>query len=106
MDGLTLETQMTDRDHSQLLHILQSRNNENIHEQSRALKSDIETLKGIANDTRLQSKTIAGFTRQAGRDSQSIKALTIVATMYLPASLLAVRDPTQSESRFKIWLTR
>ena len=92
---------MADRNYSQLLHILQSRNNESIHEQSRALKSDIQALKGIANDTRLQSESIAGFTRQAGRDSQSIKALTIVATMYLPASLLAVRDPARSESRFK-----
>ena len=92
---------MTDRDHSQILHILQSRNNENMHEQSRALKRDIEALQGIGNDTRSQSKTIAGIAKQAGRDSQSIKALTTVATMYLPASLLAVRAPGRSESRFK-----
>jgi hypothetical protein len=91
---------MTDRDHSQVLHILQSRNNENMHEQSRALMRDIEALQGIANDTRSQSKTIASIARQASRDSQSIKALTTVATMYLPASLLAVRDPSRSESRF------
>lgn len=41
---------------------------------------------------------MSGFSEQAGRDSRSIKALTLVATFYLPASFIAVRIalPTNS----------
>ncbi|KAF2658083.1 hypothetical protein K491DRAFT_294685 [Lophiostoma macrostomum CBS 122681] len=62
--------------------ILDFRNNEAMQNHERALQQ-------IATDSRSEGENMVRLARQAARDSKLLKALTMLATLYLPASLLA-----------------
>ena len=47
-------------------------------------------MRSIAATAKDENDRLIRITEQTRRDSKSLKALTIVATMYLPASLVAV----------------
>jgi hypothetical protein len=68
----------------QLSKILEFRNDEVTLRTSQAMRDNLEVLSRIA----LQSARIA---EQAQKDSKILKALSVIATIYLPASLVAVR---------------
>ncbi|CZR67836.1 uncharacterized protein PAC_17735 [Phialocephala subalpina] len=62
--------------------ILDFRNHEAMYEQEQALRH-------IALASKIENENMAKLTRQAAQDSKFIKALTMLATMYLPATLIA-----------------
>ena len=47
----------------------------------------------LATASNEENETIARLTEEGRRDSRSLKVLTFVAMLYLPATLMAVRDP-------------
>lgn len=49
-------------------------------------------LQSIATATHNESENMRKLAENGKKDSDQIKALTLIATMYLPASLLAVSD--------------
>lgn len=51
-----------------------------------------------------ENKIIAQLTERAWRDSRSVKNLTFIAMLYLPASLIAVRDPSK-EIEYRVFKT-
>lgn len=50
-------------------------------------------MRSIAAAAKDENERLISITEQTRRDSKSLKALTVVATMYLPASLVAVSLP-------------
>ncbi|KAM0802246.1 hypothetical protein BDR22DRAFT_887911 [Usnea florida] len=63
--------------------ILEYRNDETMRAHSQALRD-------IASAQRSEGETMTSLTRQTAQDSKMLKALTIVASLYLPPTLLAV----------------
>jgi hypothetical protein len=55
-----------------------------------AIRVNSQSLRDIASDSNRESQIIATITKEGAADSKSLKALTILATLYLPASLFAV----------------
>ena len=68
----------------QLSKILEFRNDRILLQTSQAMQNSLGTLNRIAG----QSADVA---EQGRLDSRTLKMLTVIATMYLPASLIAVR---------------
>lgn len=64
--------------------MLEFRNDETMQEHSLALRQ-------LAADQKAESEHMARLSLQTVRDSKLLKSLTGLATLYLPASLLAVR---------------
>lgn len=54
------------------------------------MQTNVELLKGISYENKTANEMIARLAEQSSKDSRTLKALTVIATMYLPASLLAV----------------
>lgn len=87
---------MTSR--QKLFQILQFRNEEVIAQTSESIKqtnADIHhstlVTNRLATASNEKNETIARLTEEARRDSKSLKILTFVAMLYLPATLMAVR---------------
>lgn len=70
--------------------ILSFRNEENEQKNQQAMKDSLEVLRYISCQGREENVKLTGLATQAQLDSRMLKALTIVATMYLPATFLAV----------------
>ena len=68
-----------------------------LHQCNQALKTDVALMRSIAAAAKNENERLINITEQTRRDSKSLKALTVVATMYLPASLVAVSAPVQHE---------
>ena len=64
--------------------MLEYRNDKTMQEHSLALRR-------LAADQKVESEHMAKLALQTVRDSKMLKSLTGLATLYLPASLLAVR---------------
>ena len=54
------------------------------------MQNHSRALCDIASAQKLEGERMTRLTRQTAQDSKMLKALTIMATLYLPASLLAV----------------
>lgn len=54
------------------------------------MSQSLDALRSIAWQSQQDGKTLAGLATQGRKDSQVLKALTTIATMYLPASSVAV----------------
>ena len=87
---------MTSR--QKLFQILQFRNEEVIAQTSESIKqtnADIHhsalVTNRLATASNEKNETIARLTEEARRESRSLKVLTFVAMLYLPATLMAVR---------------
>lgn len=76
---------------NQLSKILEYRNDEAIRHSEEAIRSNGEALKQITSAIRTENEKFNELTTQTAQDSKTIKALTFLATLYLPASLIAVR---------------
>ncbi|MCJ1453190.1 hypothetical protein MMC28_003536 [Mycoblastus sanguinarius] len=72
-----------------LLKILEYRNNEVIHANSETLRSNVRLIGLIAGDTKKENENMSRLTEQGRKDSISVRALTLVATFYLPGTFLA-----------------
>jgi hypothetical protein len=57
---------------------------------STAMQENLDILKRISFENVEENRNLAQIAAQSQKDSQTLKALTIIATMYLPASLIAV----------------
>ena len=82
ISGLTL--------HFELSKILECRSEELLQDTNEAMKQSLDSLRSIAWQSQQESKILASLAIQGRKDSQTLKALTTIATMYLPASLVAV----------------
>jgi hypothetical protein len=56
------------------------------------MQHNLDILQHIASQTYLENTTLTELARQGRKDSRTLKILSIVATIYLPASLVAVSD--------------
>ena len=49
-------------------------------------------MKDVAIETKKENETLTKLAAQTANDSKTHKALTVIATIYLPATFLAVRS--------------
>lgn len=54
------------------------------------MQTNLISLQNIAHSTRQENEMLHRITKQSQRDSMGVKALTMIATIYLPATLIAV----------------
>lgn len=57
------------------------------------VSSQVEALQSIAAQSYQESATLSELSRQGSVDAKVLKVLTVIATMYLPATLTAVSRP-------------
>lgn len=80
----------------QLLKILEFRDGRQLQVNSQAMNASLGMLQGISSETSRNNALLVQLSRQGQKDSQMIRTFTLVATMYLPASLIAVRNSDQT----------
>ena len=59
-------------------------------------------MKDVAIETKKENETLTRLAAQTANDSKTLKALTLIATIYLPATFLAVRS-LDVVSRFLVY---
>lgn len=100
LNSLSIQTQnhcrrvrsLLDRSHStaQLLSAaLQFRNYEALSRTNQAMHDHLTVLRALSFKTQQEQSLLGQLAIQGQRDSKSVKALTLIATMYLPMSMLA-----------------
>ena len=57
------------------------------------MQSHSQALRDLAEAQKGEAEKMTRLTRQTALDSKMLKALTVMATLYLPAGLLAVCYP-------------
>jgi len=72
-----------------LFKMLEYRNDENLTRNSIALHKDIEALRDIANHSKRENETLVRLTAQSRKDGRALKALSVLGTLYLPATFIA-----------------
>lgn len=60
-------------------------------ETNREMQANLARMQNIASENQRESEVLASIAKQGQKDSMTFKALTLIATIYLPASLAAVR---------------
>jgi Mg2+ and Co2+ transporter CorA len=60
------------------------------HQTNQLIRQNGETISQLASSSFSETKAIARLTEDSQRDARSVKILTFVAMLYLPASLVAV----------------
>lgn len=73
--------------------ILEYRNDETMRDHSQALRD-------ISSGQKSESEIMTRLTRQTAQDSKMLKTLTVIASLYLPPTLLAVRTSTEAHNIF------
>ena len=73
-----------------LFKILEFRNDESLTKSSIALHKDIETLRDLAYHSKRESESLVKLAEQSRKDGRALKALSVLGTLYLPATLVAV----------------
>ena len=70
------------------------------------MQDHLDDLKRIAFQSNEESRGIAEISLQSQKDSRTLKALTYIATLYLPATLLAVRilEHNSNCGKLILWL--
>ena len=68
-----------------------ARTNETIQQTSESIHETTVAMRRLSAKSSAESGIIATLTEEGRRDSRSMKILTFVAMLYLPATLLAVR---------------
>jgi Mg2+ and Co2+ transporter CorA len=76
--------------------VLECQNGELLHASNQASYRMLEILVNITDQSRLQQQTLATILSNGQADSALLKALSIVATVCLPASLIAVSFTSHS----------
>ncbi|KAK7943799.1 uncharacterized protein PG986_012912 [Apiospora aurea] len=72
--------------------ILKSREVEKDRKTSQAIEKSIHALEGISKESSETSRTLANVAQETSKDSLTLKALTLIATIYLPATLTASKS--------------
>lgn len=80
------------RNSYQLSKILDIRDNNNLQEATEAIRNNLDFLKRTASQIHGTNTTLTQLARQGHKNSIMLKILSIVATLYLPASLIAVSE--------------
>ena len=70
--------------------ILNFRNDESVKDAQPAIQASLSTLQTIATQNLRENETLSRVAQQGQLDSKFLKVLTAIATIYLPASLIAV----------------
>ncbi|KAL8689016.1 MAG: hypothetical protein Q9218_005214 [Villophora microphyllina] len=73
-----------------LLKILEYRNDESLTRNGVALHKDIETMRDIAYHSKRENETLVKLAEQGRKDGRALKALSVLGTLYLPATFTAV----------------
>lgn len=73
-----------------MLKILEYRNDEAIQESGIARHTTLDVMKDVAIETKKENEGLAKLAAQTAKDSKTLKTLTLIATIYLPAIFLAV----------------
>ena len=73
-----------------LFKILEYRNHEILNRNGAALQKEIETLRDIAYHSRRDNDALVRLAEQSRRDGRAVKALSVLGTLYLPATFIAV----------------
>jgi hypothetical protein len=87
---LILHTETNDSRALQLLKIQEFRSEQALRENNDAIRNSLGYLQSTSSDSRTENMLLVRLAAQSQRDSQTLKAFTLVATMYLPATLIAV----------------
>lgn len=66
-----------------------------------ALQSNVEILKAISMEAKQESVSLTSIARRGQSDSTTLKALSRIAMLYLPATLIAV-SLSMSLTRFSM----
>jgi hypothetical protein len=74
----------------QLSKILEFRNDKTLRESNQVMQTTLSVLQHLFSESRDENKLLLELAQQGQRDSRTLKAFGSVATMYLPASLIAV----------------
>ncbi|KAL8995134.1 MAG: hypothetical protein Q9169_005077 [Polycauliona sp. 2 TL-2023] len=78
--------------------ILEYRHEEVLRRTNTALQKDIESLRDIAHHTRRENEALVQLAEQSRNDGRALKALSVLGTLYLPATFVAVRASSVSWS--------
>ena len=78
------------RNSYQLSKILDIRDNKNLQEATEAIRNSMDILQRTASQIHGENTALTQLARQGHKDSKMLKILSVVATLYLPASLIAV----------------
>lgn len=73
-----------------LSRIIDFRNDESIRETHSAIQASLGTLQNIAAQSLQKNEILSRVAQQGRYDSKILKVLTVIATIYLPATLTAV----------------
>lgn len=79
----------------QLSKILEFRNDKAVQQSYKASQSSLRVLERISVEGREENTLLLRLAQQSQKDSRTLTALTVVATFYLPASLIAVRQTSK-----------
>lgn len=66
------------------------------------MQDNLNRLHMVASDIQHESATMVNVAQRTHKDSVALKTLTRVATIYLPATLIAVSTFRQLETVFKM----
>jgi Mg2+ and Co2+ transporter CorA len=61
-----------------------------LHQTNRLMQGNMSTLQQMTSQIQLQEETMTELARHGQRESKTLKILAVIATIYLPASLIAV----------------
>ncbi|KAF2810676.1 uncharacterized protein BDZ99DRAFT_286872 [Mytilinidion resinicola] len=75
--------------HKLLSKILQFRHDEVLVRTATTMEANLDVLKRISFINGEESRNLSQISKQGQKDSETVKSLTTIATMYLPASLVA-----------------
>lgn len=71
---------------------------------SNGIRDHVVSLQEIALRSHEESRIMGRIAQQTQKDSMTLKALTIIATVYLPASLIAVSYVSSRRMHAYRWL--
>jgi len=73
----------------QLSKILESRTSTSLRLINQTMQTNLSLIQHTATDTLHENSTMATIAKQSTKDSKRLQALTLIATLYLPATLVA-----------------
>ena len=74
----------------QLSKIFFARQDETLLRTNTAMQGNLDMMERISLENQEHNRNLSQIAEQSQNDSRSLKALTMIATTYLPASLVAV----------------
>lgn len=84
---------------TQLSQILNYRNEDMLVKSNDALNKSSDAMREIALAAKAENELMSALISKSQKDSHTVKVLTCIALIYLPASLVAVRFPPPATLR-------